>query len=182
MGNKNSTEIPPTILPLNKVVKVHLVPKFLTSDGTRFDSRYCMMVKVTELDSVLDKQSSQPDLTTLTQLLSANVEFRQRRFSLVGNSKTNERNLRTRSVTLKHTDIEVKQVVVNKEESIRISGTFLRGLADLKTQTFDLILCPSQLINTADNKEWLLMGTLYTKAADSKHEHRWRAAVRASLD
>lgn len=182
--------IPTTLLPLNTTVKVHLVPKFLTSDGTKFDSKYCMLVKVTQqvVDTTTDQLSKHQFTASIPNAkLSADVEFQQRRFSLLENTNSHRLLSRTKSYTLEQSDIKVENVDIVDHESIRISGTFIKGTADVNSrETFDLVLFPSKDMEHRSTDcgdiDWILMGTLFTKAISSKYKHHWRAAVRANLD
>ncbi|XP_078369093.1 uncharacterized protein LOC144653050 [Oculina patagonica] len=169
---------PPTLLPLNKKVRVHLVPKFYTSEERGITRSFYLLVT---LQGVKDLYQASVGVT-------ATVEFHERRQSLGGSSSSfirREALTRTRSDTVNSIDgpdIEVKQVTVKENDSLRIAGVFTKDLGSIPDLTncdsFDLILCPSYRIST-EHSDWLLLGTMYTKHANSKHARHWRAAVRA---
>lgn len=184
-GNSTSrdSEIQPTLLPLGRLVRVHLAPKFYTSEERGFTRSYCLLVTLQREVNVY-KASVQHERD-----LTANVEFHERRRSLREGSLFFGREAlslrRANSVTINSingSDIEVKQVTVEENDSLRIVGVFkkdLRSTVDLEScDTFDLILCPSSRIRS-DCSDWFLLGTMYTKRANSKHARHWRAAVRA---
>lgn len=172
------SETPPTLLPLNKKVRVHLVPKFYTSEERGITRSYYLLIT---LQGVRDLYHASVGVT-------ARVEFHERRQSLGGSSSSfirREALTRSHSATVNTvdgTDIEVKQVTVKENDSLRIVGFFTRDLGSIPDLTscdsFDLILCPSYRIST-EHSDWLLLGTMYTKHANSKHARHWRAAVRA---
>lgn len=182
-STSRESEVPPTLLPLNREVRVHLVPKFYTSEERGFTRSYCLLVTLqSELNIYNAIVQRELDLT-------ANVEFHERRQSLLGRSSFLGREAlslrRSNSVTVNSingSDIEVKQVTVEENDSLRIVGVFkkdLGSIADLSScDTFDLVLCPSVRIRS-DCSDWFLLGSMYTKHANSKHTRHWRAAVRA---
>ena len=170
------SDLLPTILPLGKTVRVHLVPKFYTSEERGFTRSYYLSITLQRVR----------DLYDATVGITARVEFHERRRSLFGNSSfiRRERLSRFHSVTLNSIDspdIEVKQVTLKENDSLRIIGVFtrtLRSIPDLTScDSFDLILCPSFRIRS-ECSEWLLLGTMYTKHANCKHMRHWRAAVK----
>ena len=170
------SDLLPTILPLDKTVRVHLVPKFYTSEERGFTRSYYLSVKLQRVR----------DLYDATVGITARVEFHERRRSLLGNSSFIRRKRQSRShlVTVNSIDgpdIEVKQVTLKENDSLRIIGVFtrnLRSIPDLTScESFDLILCPSFRISS-ERSEWLLLGTMYTKHTNCKHMRHWRAAVR----
>ena len=180
--NSSSTdsEVPPTILPLNRTVCVHLAPKFYTSESKGFKRSYCLLVTLHTYADLHQAvvQWHYPELT-------ANVEFHERRlrdsrtFSSLRRSSVWSRSVTVKSI--KASDIAVTQVTLTENDSLRIAGVFKRNITSIEDLTtcdsFDLILCPSFRINR-DNSDWFLLGTLYTKHADFKHRRHWRAAVR----
>ena len=177
--SSKESDILPTILPLDKTVRVHLVPKFYTSEESGFTKSYYLSIKLQRVR----------DLYDATVGITARVEFHERRRSLLGKSSFIRRARLSRShlVTVNSIDgpdIEVKQVTLKENDSLRINGVFtrnLRSIPDLHVtsyDSFDLILCPSFRIRN-ECSEWLLLGTMYTKHADCKHMRHWRAAVRA---
>lgn len=186
-SEENSTsrdsELQPTLLPLGRVVRVHLAPKFYTSEERGFTRSYCLLVTLQrEANTYNASVQHERDLT-------ANVEFQERRRSLREGSPFSRREMlslrRANSVTINSIngpDIEVKQVAVEENDSLRIVGVFKKDLGsilDLEScDTFDLVLCPSCRLRT-DCSEWFLLGTMYTKRANSKRTRHWRAAVRA---
>ena len=166
----------PTILPLDETVRVHLVPKFYTSEERGFTRSYYLSIMLQRVR----------DLYDATLGITARVEFHERRQSLRGSSSfiSRERLSRSHSVTVNSIDgpdIEVKQVTLKENESLRITGVFTRNLKSIPDLTscdsFDLILCPSFRISSK-RSEWLLLGTMYTKHENFKHTRHWRAAVR----
>lgn len=170
------SDLLPTILPLGKKVRVHLVPKFYTSEERGFTRSYYLLITLQRVR----------DLYDATVGITARVEFHERRQSLLGNSSfiRRERLSRSHSVTdnsIDGPDIEVKQVTVKENDSLRIIGVFTRNLRSIPDLTscdsFDLILCPSFRIRS-ECSEWHLLGTMYTKHANCKHVRHWRAAVR----
>lgn len=180
------SEIPPTILPLKKEVCVHLVPKFYTSEERGFTRSYCLFITLQRVVDIYQAcvRKHEGDLT-------ASVEFHERRRSLLGSSSFLHRETlslrpsRSHSVTVHSIncpDIEVTQVTVKENDSLRIAGVFKRNLGSIPDLTscdaFDLILCPSFRINR-ECSDWFLLGTMYTKHGNSKHMRHWRAAVRA---
>lgn len=176
-SEENSTsrdsEIQPTLLPLGRLVRVHLAPKFYTSEERGFTRSYCLLVTLQrEVNAYKASVQHERDLT-------ANVEFHERRRSLREGSLFFGREAIN---SINGSDIEVKQVTVEENDSLRIVGVFkkdLRSTVDLEScDTFDLILCPSSRIRS-DCSDWFLLGTMYTKRANSKHARHWRAAVRA---
>lgn len=186
-STSKDSEIPPTILPLDKEVRVHLVPKFYTSEERGFTRSYCLLVT---LQRDVDLHHA---VINYDQDLTATVEFHERRLGSFSASSTipdrseffSLKPWRSRSMTVKSInglDIEVKKVTVKENDSLRITGVFKRNLGSIENLTncnsFDLILCPSFRINSHCS-EWLLLGTMYTKHANSKHMRHWRAAVRA---
>ncbi|XP_032226231.2 uncharacterized protein LOC116609539 [Nematostella vectensis] len=193
--------VPDSILPLNTQVKVHLVPKFCTSERTRFNSRYYLLVTVRNKPGPVS-QNGQRQNTAIgcTELrtadknskhnLTANLEFKHRRLSNGGNdSFAGISAMRPQSLKGKpETSVEVSEVVIVEKQSIRISGLF-RGSCHLPditdAESFDLILCPSGVIDrmsTGPSVCWMLLGTLYTKLRNSKHEKQWKAAVKSTLN
>lgn len=170
------SDLLPTILPLGKTVRVHLVPKFYTSEERGFTRSYYLSITLQRVR----------DLYDATVGITARVEFHERRRSLFGNSSfiRRERLSRSHTVTVNSIDgpdIEVKQVTLKENDSLRIIGVFTRDLISIPDLTscdsFDLILCPSFRIRS-ERSEWLLLGTMYTKHANCKHMRHWRAAVR----
>ena len=183
-SNSKDSEMLPTILPLDREVRVHLVPKFYTSEERGFKRSYCLLVT---LQKYMDLQRA---VVKWDQNLTASVEFHEQRLgSFSGSSPFPNRGLRSsrnRSLTVNSisgTDIEVTQVTVKENDSLRITGVFKRNLGIIEDLTscdsFDLILCPSFRIQS-QSSDWFLLGTLYTKHANSKHRRHWRAAVRAN--
>ena len=166
----------PTILPLDKTVRVHLVPKFYTSEERGFTRSYYLSITLKRVR----------DLYDATLGITAGVEFHERRQSLIESSSfiRRDRLSRSHSVTVNSIDgpdIEVKQVTLKENNSLRITGVFTRNLGSIPDLTscdsFDLILCPSFRISS-ECSEWLLLGTMYTKHENCKHMRHWRAAVR----
>lgn len=178
-SSSNST-IPSTLLPLNRTVRVHLVPKFYTSEERGFTRTYYLQIT---LQRVRDLYHANVGVT-------ARVEFYERRQSLSGSSSRfirRETLSRSQSVTVNSIDgpdVEVKQVTVKENDSLRIVGVFTKDLGSIPDLTscdsFDLILCPSYRISSDNSADWLLLGTMYTKHTNSKHKRHWRAAVRAN--
>ena len=178
-SSSKESEVPSTILPLNKTVCVHLVPKFYTSEERGFKRSYCLLVTLqtcVNLHRAIE-QWHHSDLT-------ASVEFHERRF-VESRTCSSFRFSGNRPLTVKSilgSDITVTQVTLKENDSLRITGVFKRNIGSIEDLTtcdaFDLILCPSFRINS-QNSDWFLLGTLYTKHADFKHRRHWRAAVRA---
>ena len=187
----DTDEIPPTILPLNREVRVHLVPKFYKSEEKGFARTYCLF---TTLQEQGEKDLGEGDSTVKRHRdFNARVEFHEQRlgsFSSGHGSSFLDRSdffsplsrLRSRSLTIHSTEVEVQKVSVKENDSIRIVGVFKRHLESFDKltdgDTFELILCPSYKIRS-ECLDWSLLGTLYTKQANSKHVRHWRAAVRA---
>lgn len=174
--SSRDSDVLPTIIPLDKTVRVHLVPKFYTSEERGFKRSYYLSIKLQRVR----------DLYDATVGITARAEFHERRRSLFQNSSfiRFERPSRSHSVTLDSIDgpdIEVKQVTLKENDSLRIIGVFTKNLRSIPNLTscdsFDLILCPSSRIRS-ECSEWLLLGTMYTKHANCKHMRHWRAAVR----
>lgn len=181
-STSNDSEIPPTILPLDRKVCVHLKPKFYTSEERGFTRSYCLLVTLQRNRAVVKSD----------EVLTASVEFYEQRLESFSNGSSildrsqrfSLRSSQPRSVTVNSIngpDIEVKQVTVKENDSLRITGIFKRSLGSIddfsSCDAFDLILCPSFRINS-ECSDWLLLGTMYTKHANSKHTRHWRAAVR----
>lgn len=179
--------LPSSLLPLNKRVKVHLLPKFMTSDAAKFDSKYWMVVKVTAPESTQSGQQERRKLSVdvINAKLTAEIEFEQRKSNLLEDGNSHKRLSRTKSFTLEQSDISVENVKIVPNNSIHISGTFMKGTDDINNkETFELVLCPSQEMqrHTTCNGDWVLMGSLFTRPIDNRHRRHWKAAVRASFD
>ena len=185
-SNSKGSEMLPTILPLDREVRVHLVPKFYTSEERGFKRSYCLLVTI---QKYMDSHRAVVKLDQHDHL-TASVEFHEQRLgSFSGSSSILNRGLRSsrnRWLTVNSisgTDIEVTQVTVKENDSLRITGVFKRNLEIIEDLTscdsFDLILCPSFRIQS-QSSDWFLLGTLYTKHTNSKHRRHWRAAVRAN--
>ena len=185
-GNTTSKdgEIPATILPLNKAVRVHLVPKFYTSEERGFTRSYSLVLTLRKNMDFYDAR------VRTNQYLTACAEFHERRQSIAAAEtsiflRDSFGRPRSRSViqvnSLNDQDIVIKEVTLKEHESLRISGVFkqnLERIEDLSTcDGFDLILCPSFQISCHPG-QWILLGTLFTKHANYKHLRHWRAAVR----
>ena len=190
--DSKDSEIPPTMLPLNKEVRVHLVPKFYTSEDRGFTRTYGLFVTL--------KKQKDKDLHSETvkcdRDLIASVEFHEQKLGSFSASQSSSildrsdffsplRRLRSRSQTVHSTDIEVDRVSLNENHSLRITGVFKNNFIDsvdklISDDTFELILCPSFRINR-ECSDWSLLGTMYTKPANSKHVRHWKAAVRADF-
>lgn len=185
-SNSRDSEILPTILPLDTEVRVHLVPKFYTSEERGFKRSYCLLVTLQRFTVDLHHSVVKWD-----QDMAANVEFHEHRLGSVSASSWSfhrrlfSRSTRNRPMTvnsISSDNIDVTQVKVKENDSLRITGVFKSnsgGIKDLTScEAFDLILCPSFRIKSQCS-DWVLLGTLYTKHADSKHRRHWRAAVKA---
>lgn len=178
-SNSKESEVPSTILPLDKTVCVHLVPKFYTSEERGFKRSYCLLVTLQTYVN-LHRAVLQWHHSDLT----ASMEFHERRFG-DGRTCSSFRFSGNRPLTVKSilgSDITVTQVTLKENDSLRITGVFKRNIGSIEDLTtcdaFELILCPSFRINS-QNSDWFLLGTLYTKHTDFKHRRHWRAAVRA---
>ena len=178
-SSSKASEVPSTILPLNRTVCVHLVPKFYTSEERGFKRSYCLLVT---LQTYVDLH--QAVVQWHHSDLTASVEFHERRFE-EGRSRSSLRFSGNRCLAVKSilsSDITVTQVTLKENDSLRITGVFKRNIGSIEDLTtcdaFELILCPSFRINS-QNSDWFLLGTLYTKHTNFKHRRHWRAAVRA---
>lgn len=163
-----------SFLPLDQRVKVHLVPKFYTSD----DGSFFLFVTLKKPRNLFP-ESTDPAYYT------ASVQFRQRKPSLEdGGLSTREVFVRPPSCTgntIEDSHVDVREVMIKKGESIRICGVFSSHGPNFvkleQSDSFELILCPSEKI-TPQPEDWMLMGTLYTKPLNLKRERHWKAAVR----
>ena len=188
-SNSKDSEMPPTILPLDREVRVHLVPKFYTSEERGFKRSYCLLVTLQKYMADLHRAVVKWD-----QHLTASVEFHEQRLGSFSGSSSilnrsdffSLRSSRNHSLavnSISGPDIEVTQVTVKENDSLRITGVFKRNLGIIDDLTncdaFELILCPSFRIQS-QSSDWFLLGTLYTKHTNSKHRRHWRAAVRAN--
>lgn len=145
-----------------------------------------MLVKVNQIvDSEIDRLNKHEFTASISNAsLTADVEFQQRRFSLLETPNSHRLLSRTKSYTLEQSEINVESMDIVDNESIRISGNFIKGTTVDDKEFFDLVLFPSNKMERhgRDCGDWVLIGTMFTKSLDSKHKHHWRAAVRANLD
>ena len=159
-------------IPLNQSLDIRLVPKFTTTDKPGKSVQHHLEIKL-ERDTHMNGYSARRQPT--------NCDYKA--FISLRELTTSEEKIvllrDRRKKSIKQNMWQgYSDRLTNADSRLSLSGHIenIQGSGKSKL-SFDLILCPSDLIIPNSSDQWLVVGSFYVKNLSDGKEYKWRAAV-----